>query len=357
MALNAADISRASICRLALALDEWFPRRDSPRRIAARCGLPREALETAFGLLGTVESRAARERELAAEHDAAIVTILDTSYPEALRHLSLPPPLLYVKGSLPDAPAVAIVGSRKAAAYGRESARFFARALAVAGVTIVSGFAVGVDAEAHAGALEVPGGRTVAVLGCGLDVPYPKRHSRRLTPRIVESGAVVSEFPFGADPLPYHFPVRNRIIAALAAATLVAQATPRSGSLITARLALDLGREIFAVPGRIFDEAALGPNALIRDGARVALHPRDVLEAVGVGTPADAETGEEAPPLSGLQAILWSELVPGSPAGVDDLAERVEARVDEVLAALLELEIGGWAERHPGPMYSRRRRW
>jgi DNA processing protein len=267
-------------------------------------GVPRGQFEKALALASRPEevvSAAAREREEAARLGARIVLAGDPGYPAALRHLPLLPPVLTVRGELPSGVGVAIVGSRKADPYGREVAETFARSLAAGGVAVVSGFARGVDSAAHRGALSAPEGRTVAVLGCGLGVDYPSGHDS-LGKEISERGALVSEFPCGAGPRSWHFPVRNRVIAALSAGTLVVQAAPRSGSLVTARHALDLGRHIWAIPGRIFDERSLGPNALIRDGATLVQHPREILEEIlGVGTlPIFPEASPEPEPPPGL---------------------------------------------------------
>jgi DNA processing protein len=273
--------------------------------------------------------------------------------------------VITVRGELPDGPAVAIVGSRRADAYGREAAELFARSLAAAGVTIVSGFARGIDAAAHRSALATPGGRTIAVLGCGLAVDYPKGHGP-LAAEIAAAGrgAVVSEFPCRLIPRAWHFPLRNRSIAALAAGTLVVQAAHRSGSLITARHALDLGRDVWAVPGRIFDESSLGANALIRDGASLALHPADLLEVLFPRLPgfraqlalplpmaAALEPGPEPPP--GFPGQVLAEIPPGATRGAEEIAIRLDVPVDRVLAALLVLELEGWVKRLPGSMYGR----
>jgi DNA processing protein len=313
-----------------------------------------------------VEAAAGREREAAERLGARLVLSTDASYPAALRQLPLPPPVLAVRGELPGdpaAPAVAVVGSRKADPYGKEVAELFARALAEAGVTVVSGFARGVDAAAHRGALAAPGGRTVAVLGCGLSIDYPAGHAA-LGREIAARGALVSEFPCGAEPRSWHFPVRNRVIAALAAGTLVVQAAPRSGSLVTARHSLDLGREVWAVPGRIFDERSLGPNTLIRDGATLVQHPREILETLFPGarplplfpeTPAGSgpppPPGPPGPP--GLPGDVLSALPAGSPRAPEELAEAAGLAVDQVLGALLELELAGLVRRTPGGLYCR----
>jgi DNA processing protein len=366
VALNGAPLSRASVCRLALELDAWLPARRSELDVlAAALGVPRGALSRARNAMRTAAPVAAAERAAAAAMGARILTLRDPDYPAPLRHLPLPPPVLYCRGALPRprgasclrhaAPgdlgdAVAIVGSRHPSTYGREAAWLFARDLARAGVAVVSGFARGVDAAAHRGAL-AGGGETVAVLGCGLDVAYPREHHPALADQVAGHGALLSELPLGTAPHKGNFPVRNRLIAALARATLVVEATARSGSLITARCALELGREVLALPGRIFDDGAMGPNALLRDGARPALHPRDLLAELSVG---EDPAHEAAPPLPGLSARLWDAMPPGSAQGVDELAARCAAGIDETLAELLELELAGWVSRLPGPVYCRR---
>ncbi|MEJ2086773.1 MAG: DNA-processing protein DprA [Acidobacteriota bacterium] len=223
----------------------------------------------------------AAERRRASRLQARILTRVDEEYPSDLLDLELPPPVLFCRGHLPPKPAIAIVGSRKARATNLEVARMFGHGLAAAGITVVSGFARGIDQAAHRGALSARGGTTVAILGCGLDVDYPGG-ARPLAARIESSGALVSEFPLRTRPFKSNFPIRNRLIAALSLGTLVVQATLRSGSLITARLALDLGRDVYAVPGSIVDPSAAGTNGLIRDGALLAQETRDILEALPV---------------------------------------------------------------------------
>jgi DNA processing protein len=258
---------------------------------------------------------------------------------------------------------VAIVGSRRMDAYGREAATLFARELARAGLAIVSGFAHGVDAAAHRAALAAPDGRTLAVLGTGLGVDYPRGH-RRLGDEIAQRGALVTEFPCGARPQTWHFPVRNRLIAALASATLVVQAALRSGSLVTAHLALDLGRDVWAVPGRIFDELALGANGLLRDGAQLALDPRDLLESLPLAlrarlpelvphSSAGVRRDDPRPRPTGMAGATLEALVPGEPRDPEEVAAAAKLGVQEVLGALLELELGGWVRRLPGPLFAR----
>ncbi|HWM89485.1 MAG TPA: DNA-processing protein DprA [Thermoanaerobaculia bacterium] len=369
IALNSHPrLSRPAVYRLAQELERWLGSREPPERLAGLVGVPRAQLEKALALAGRpdeVASSAAREREEAARLGAGIVLAGEPAYPAALRHLSLPPPVLTVRGELPPGISVAIVGSRKADPYGREVAELFARALAAAGMPVVSGFARGVDAAAHRGALSAPEGRTVAVLGCGLGVDYPVGHAA-LGKEISERGALLSEFPCGAGPRAWHFPVRNRVIAALSAGTLVVQAAPRSGSLVTARHALDLGRHVWAVPGRIFDDRSIGPNALIRDGAALVQHPREILEEIlGVSVVAGAAGGTGALPLfdsipepepeppPGLAGQVFSALPSGSSRAPEEVAAAVGLPVDQVLGALLELELEGLVKRIAGGVYGR----
>ncbi|HSK77345.1 MAG TPA: DNA-processing protein DprA [Thermoanaerobaculia bacterium] len=361
IALNAAPrISRPAVCRLAQELSRWSEAPEPPGLLAAAVGIPKAQMEKALAVRETAAAVTAREEAEAGRLGARIVLQEDPAWPAGLAHLSLPPPVLYVAGEIPEGPALSIVGSRRSDAYGTEVAETFARALAASGVTVVSGFARGIDAAAHRGALAADGGRTVAVLGCGLGVDYPLGHAK-LAKEIAARGALVSEFPCGMAPRAWHFPVRNRVIAALSAGILVVQATPRSGSLITARHSLELGREVYAVPGRIFDERSLGPHALLRDGARLVQHPQDILDDLLPRRPGSPPPGplfaEPAPalpdPPEGLPREILAVLPPGSFQVPEDLAVRVDAPVDQVLGALLELELGGWVKRMPGSVYGR----
>jgi DNA processing protein len=375
VALGASQaVPRSVACRLAGRLEEWAACRWSAGGAAARAlGVPEDALAAARELRREAPGIARAERLRARELGGRVVTRDDPEYPPALSDLDLPPPALWIRGTaVPGAErSVAIVGSRRADPYGREAAELFARELAAAGLTVVSGFALGVDAAAHRGALtaaeDVAGEvgaagppaapcLTVAVLGSGLGVDYPRGH-RRLGERIAAAGAVVTEFPCGVAPEPWHFPVRNRLIAALAAAVLVVRAAPRSGSLITARLALDLGRDVFAVPGGIFDRRSHGTNALIADGAYPALETRDILEVLGV-TPATPAVPEDGPgpgkKPTGLRARVLDALVPAEPTAPEALAAVLSEPIDRLLGVLLELELEGRIRREPGPTFVRR---
>jgi DNA processing protein len=374
IALNAAtEISRPAVYRLSQELDRWFNAGGEPELLAAELGVPKAQCAKALALRERAAQLAARETAEAEKLNGRILTLEDPGYPPGLLQLSPPPPVVTVRGAVPEGPAVAIVGSRKADSYGREAAELFARSLAAAGIVIVSGFARGIDAAAHRSALTAPGGRTVAVLGCGLAVDYPKGHAR-LAGEIAERGAVISEFPCHLIPRAWHFPLRNRSIAALAAATLVVQAAHRSGSLITARHALDLGRDVWAVPGRIFDESSLGANALIRDGASLAQHPADLLEVLlprlprlsrteaqlalpamaAMSAMAAASAPDPAPEApAGFPGQVLAEIPKGVTRGAEEIAVRLDVPIDRVLAALLELELEGWVKRLPGSIFGR----
>ncbi len=360
IALNAApEISRPAAYRLAEDLDRWFGAASPPEPLAGGMGVPRAQIHKAMAVVKTAAAAAAGETTAAERLGGRIVTLEDSEYPLSLRQLSPPPPVLYLRGELPAGPAVAIVGSRRPDAYGREAAELFARTLAAAGVAVVSGFARGIDAAAHRSALASAEGRTVAVLGCGLGVDYPRGHVR-LAGEIAARGALVTEFPCSAIPRAWHFPLRNRSIAALTGGTLVVQAALRSGSLITARHALDLGREVWAVPGRIFDESSLGANGLIREGAQLAQHPADLLEVLLPRSASSLATQATLPlsgpglePPTGLAGQVLAEIPPGSTRVAEEIAIRLDSSVERVLAALLELELSGWLKRLPGSAYGR----
>ena len=261
----------------------------------------------------------------------------DPGFPSALRAIFDPPPGLFLRGDAPlellDRPAVAIVGARACSAYGSHVARSFGRELAAAGLVVVSGMARGVDGDVHRGALEA-GGATVAVLGCGVDRDYPAAHAD-LARRICANGLAVSEYPPGVEPAPWRFPARNRIVAGLTQVTVVVEARERSGALITADLALEEGREVFAVPGEITSALSAGTNALLRLGATAATSALDVLEVFGLGPPepAPAELGAAA------EAVLGR--VRDSPASADELVRALGLDAAAIAAALTELELHG----------------
>ena len=272
------------------------------------------------------------------------------SYPPLLAEISGRPSLLYVRGELVarDDTAVAIVGTRRATPYGRQAAERIAAELAEAGVTVVSGLARGVDAAAHRAAVDV-GGRTIAVLGSGPDVIYPAEH-RRLAEQILESGAILSEFPPGAKPDAQNFPARNRIVSGMTLGTLIVEAPARSGALITASFAADQGREVFVVPGSIFAESAEGTNALLRDGARLVRNGIDILEDLGLGVGRNPVATQSQIPLEENELRLYDALR-NEARHIDELAEEAGLPVAAASALLLTMELKGLVRNHGAQYY------
>jgi len=279
-----------------------------------------------------------------------IVTLGDPSYPKSLLETADPPLLLYIQGrvELLVAESIAIVGSRSATRQGLDNARSFAAQLSDAGLTIVSGLALGIDAAAHEGGLD-GAGSTIAVVGTGLDNPYPTRN-RALAGRIAEHGLLVSEFSLGTPPLREHFPQRNRIIAALARATLVVEAAPQSGSLITARLANEAGRDVFAIPGSIHSPQSRGCHALIKQGAKLVESVADILEEL---RPGRATTAAQRPVAARAGDDLVLEALGFDPITLDALAERTGWPPAELNIRLLDLELEGRVARLPGQRLQR----
>lgn len=272
------------------------------------------------------------------------------SWPEELREIEGPPERLWARGRielLRARPRVAIVGSRGATPYGREQARRFAAELAAAGLAVVSGLARGIDEEAHRAALDV-GGATIAVLGSGVDRPWP---SGALTERLLVDGLLLSEHEPGRAPRPHHFPLRNRLISGLCRAVLVVEAAHASGSLITARWAADQGRLVFALPGRVDQATARGAHRLIREGASLVEDPAEILCELGLGPRARETSGAVGARATagsqGLAAEVLDALV-GSRLTVDELAERLGREPSSLLVELVGLELAGLVERGPG---------
>jgi DNA processing protein len=279
-----------------------------------------------------------------------LVTAFDPEYPQALREIADPPLLLFALGRLERLrlPIVAIVGSRDASRYGRDVAWRLAQDLSGAGVAVASGFARGVDAAAHEAALEGPGG-TIAVLGCGIDVDYPREH-RRLKERLAADHVVLSEYAPGVEPRPQNFPIRNRIIAGLSAGVVVVEASRRSGSLITARLAADFGRDVFAVPGSVFSETSVGAHALLKDGAILCRGAEDVLAELfpSVGPPQRVAPAVLAAELSPEARRMLEALSKDDSLSAEELAQALELPAATVLAGLFELEAAGLARAQEG---------
>jgi DNA processing protein len=276
-----------------------------------------------------------------------ILTLADDAYPRALLEIADPPSLLYVRGNpaLLQKPCLAMVGSRNATPQGVQTAESFARSLAGKGLCIVSGLALGIDAAAHRGALAA-GGETIAVIGTGADRIYPARN-KELALTIAEHGAIVSEFPLGTPSIAANFPRRNRIISGLSRGVLVVEAAPESGSLITARLAAEQGREVFAVPGSIHSPVARGCHKLIKQGAKLVETANDILEELG--TCSEPPCPEIAPAGSNDHPILAA--LGHDPCSLDDLAERSGLSADQLLPELLVLELAGRIATLPGNRY------
>jgi DNA processing protein len=279
-----------------------------------------------------------------------LLTLHDDAYPRVLANIAVPPLLLYTKGrsDLLGRPALAIVGSRNASAQGKANAEAFGQALSEAGLVIVSGLALGIDAAAHQGALR-GAGSTIAVIGTGADLIYPARN-RQLAQRIAQDGCIVSEYPLGTPSAACNFPRRNRIISGLSAGVLVVEAAAGSGSLITAHLAADQGREVFAIPGSIHAALSKGCNALIREGARLVETVGEVLEAMQMSPLAAGHLPAPARP-AGCEALLDS--LGSDPVSLDALLALAGGDVGRLSSQLLLLELAGMLERLPGGMVQR----
>lgn len=272
----------------------------------------------------------------------SFVTVLDDEYPEHLRQLYDYPPALYVKGALPNParPSIAIVGARSCSNYGRQTAEFFARVLAEEGMQVISGLAVGIDGAAHRGAI-LAGKPTFAVLGCGVNICYPSGNYR-LYEAMQEQGGILSEFAPDERPKPYYFPMRNRIISALSNAVLVVEAKERSGSLITAELGLEQGKDIFAVPGRITDSLSQGCNQLIQQGAGMVTSPEDILEYYSINKQKKLILYEKNIDRLTKRERKVYNCLDFKPKHLDEIAEAGKFNISECLEILLTLEIGGY---------------
>jgi len=365
---HALVLDDAALAWLGLALvPELLPRRtftlvesfatpravlDAPGDAFAAAGLPPAAVAS----LRTAAGRARAEARKLTAAGATLVAWSDRAYPPALRHIAQPPLVLAVRGRLGGAgePAIAIVGARRASEYSLRLAEELGRGFAQAGVTVVSGLAAGVDAAAHRAALAA-GGRTVAVLGTGIDRVYPSWH-RGLARAIAGQGALLSEFPCGSPPLQFHFPRRNRIISGLTRGTIVVEAAADSGSLITAACALEQDRQVFAVPGPVGVAAHLGPNRLIQQGAKLVLRVEDVVEELwpellprlAARRTAAAEATLTTPERQILAAIGAAE------RHVDEVIRQAAVPPGTALETLLALELRGLVRQLPGKRFCRR---
>jgi DNA processing protein len=351
---------------------------ETARKLLARFGLPVNIFAANTHALGEIVSERIAQAllappdeteraqiELALQWASAtgnrILTLADADYPAGLLQIADPPLLLYVKGriELLSRPALAVVGSRNATAQGVTNAEKFSEALSLSGWTIVSGLALGIDTAAHQGALRQAdqGGSTVAVIGTGADIVYPARN-RALAHQIAAAGCIVSEYPLGTPAIAGNFPRRNRIISGLARGVLVIEAAAESGSLITARMAAEQGRDVFAIPGSIHSPLAKGCHQLIKQGAKLVESAQDILEEYahdlpGAGIPAFASrsASDDDPSVSPVDPLL--ELMGFDPVDVETLARRAGQDIASLHVQLLTLELQGCLERLPGEIYRR----
>lgn len=306
----------------------------------------------------TLLEKAGEEIERLQKRGYSVITIEDERYPHRLREIFDPPLVLYYAGDIHvlDEPSVSIVGARKPSPYGRAVAERLAYDLSAKGLAVVSGLAHGIDSISHWGALK--GGKTIAVLGSGLERIYPK-DNRPLFEKIIEDGLVLSEYPLKAAPLKYHFPCRNRIIGGLSWGVVVVEGTKKSGSLITARLALEANREVMAVPGNITSELSRGTNWLIQSGAKLVSGWKDVVEEFPSPLKEkilakDKMTEQKPPSLNREEKKIYDLLLPDGLTPVDALVEQSGLSVSEILSVLLNLEIKDLVAQSPGKFFQRK---
>ncbi len=331
--------------------------RASPRELQKIPGLGQKTI--AKILTGGARREATQQVDRCRKAGVGIIPLYSQDYPPLLARIDNPPLQLYVRGdaSLLQTDCIAIVGARAATSYGTEMASHFAADLARHGYTVVSGLASGIDAAAHYGCLEA-GGRTIAVLGCGVNRVYPPRN-RTLYQRMVSHGALVSEYPLDTEPDAFRFPARNRIISGLSLGVMVVEAAKRSGSLITAQLALEQNREVFAVPGRIDSFKSAGTHNMLQQGAKLVLRVEDIIEELpprpteGAGSvPSVTAPGLPGDGLEGESKIIFG-LLDVYPVDIETLIRQTGMAAKQVSEALLLLELGGLIESLPGKQYRR----
>ncbi len=314
----------------------------------AACGLESRLIQALLAARTTLDLQAELARF---EHsDIQVLTWDDPPYPKLLRQISDPPPVIYVRGALSeeDEYAVGIVGTRQATVYGRQVAEMLAGDLARSHVTVVSGLARGIDASAHQAAIKA-GGRTVAVLGCGVDVIYPPEN-RALAQEIIQRGALISDYPPGTQPDAGNFPPRNRIISGLSLGVVIVEADQRSGALITADFATQQGRDVFAVPGNIFNRSSRGTNQLIHDGAKMVLDVKDVLEELNLGMVESYVAAQKAVPENDVERSLIAHLS-HEPVLTDELVHAVDLPTEVVTSTLAMMELKGMVRQANGTSY------
>jgi DNA processing protein len=362
----ALTMTQGIAARLSARLLEEFGSPDevfrAPLPHLERCNLPAAVAQAVF----KKQAFKRAEKELATIRtieNVRLVNWTDPEYPRMLREIYDPPTLLYVRGNVEvlSQPAVSIVGTRKPTLYGTQMAERLGRELAARGVTIVSGMARGIDAISHQGAMAV-NGRAIGVLGTGVNVCYPKEN-KKLYEKVLERGAIISEFPLWTHPAPENFPIRNRIVAGMPAGVVVVEGAQYSGSLITARLAMEFGREVFAVPGNVTQPVSFAPNQLIRQGAKLVTNGEDVIE--DLPTPvraalvkAEAPEAEQrnllaAACLNSSEKKIYELLSADQPVHIDYIVERSGLNSSEVLATLFDLEMKGIVRQLPGKQFAK----
>jgi DNA processing protein len=325
------------------------------------CNLPAPAAQAIFKK--QTFWRAEKELDSVRRIGCKLVNWQEPEYPQALLQIYDPPVMLYVHGdaSILNAPSISIVGTRRPTLYGSQMAERLGRDLAAKGLTVISGLARGIDAIAHNGATEV-GGRAIGVIGTGIDVCYPKEN-KKLYAKVLERGAIISELPTGSHPAPENFPVRNRIIAGMPHGVVLVEGKQHSGSLITARLAMEFGREVFAVPGNVTQEVSFAPNQLIKQGAKLVTGADDVVEELPAPIRAalvQAEVVESTQrnllaeaSLNPLAKRIYELLSAEEAVPIDELVEKSGLNSSEVLATLFDLEMKGMIRQLPGKQFSK----
>jgi DNA processing protein len=326
------------------------------------CHLPAAVAQAVFGKSAFRDAE--KELEQVRKGGIRLITWEETEYPRLLAQIYDPPPLLYVRGNVEvlSRHAISIVGTRRPTPYGNQITQRLARDLAERGLVIVSGLARGIDSSAHRGACAAARGGTIGVLGSGIDVIYPKEN-RKLFEEVEKRGAIVTEFPLGTYPAPENFPVRNRIVAGMALGVIVAQGAQYSGSLITSRLGMEFGREVYGIPGNVTEPMSFAPNQLIKQGAKLVTNWQEVVEELPTEVraelfPMDATTAEERASLfeaslSPTEKRLFELIRIEEPIHVDELVERTGLSSSETLAALCEMEMRGVIRQMPGKQFVR----
>lgn len=321
---------------------------NAPGSALLSAGMPPKVIERHHQLKNQVDLN--RIMEKISANAVHIVTWEENDYPRRLKEINQSPPVLFIKGTInvEDDWAVAVVGTRRVTSYGRQVADELGRFLAQNGITVISGLARGVDAIAHNAALEA-GGRTIAVLGSGVDVIYPPEH-RKLAMEIMQQGALVSDYPVGTQPDGINFPPRNRIISGLSLATVVVEAGEKSGALITAEFAVDQGKDVFAVPGSILNAQSEGTNRLIEQGARPLLKFSEILETLQLDRIPEKQLTRKLNPMTNVEQTLFSQLT-NEPVHIDQLCERTGLPIVDVSATLTMMELKGLVSQVGGMNY------